>query len=160
MDCTFTADNGIFNYRVGAIISDGKRMLMATNPNSKEPFYYSVGGRVKFGETLKNAVLRELKEETGIKCEIDRMVCIHENFFNNESGIPFHEISVYFLIKPDKELLGIKNGYKTHDGPDGEYLEWIDLDNSNDKIIYPEFYKTVDFYSEKEVKHFVTFDLN
>lgn len=155
MDCTFNTDYGKFNYRVGALIVNGRKILMARNPQEKRKFYYSVGGRVKVGEKLHSAVMRELKEETGINCEISNMFAIHENFFTDDDGIPFHEISVFFVITPSKELLQIKNGQKTLGGPNGEYLEWIDLDNSNNITIYPEFLRKVDLKS-KEIYHFIT----
>lgn len=158
MDCTFKTEKGKFNYRVGAIILSGRKVLMARNPLEKRIFYYSVGGRVKFGETLENAILRELKEETNIDCEIDRLACIHENFFTDDDETAYHEVSVFFLIKPSKELLEIKNGHKTFDGPDGEYLEWIDLDNSEGVTIYPEFLRSIDFISDKEIKHIVNIE--
>lgn len=156
MDCTFKTDEGKFNFRVGAIIANGRKVLLARNPNEKREFYYSVGGRVKFGEALEAAVLRELKEETDIDCEIERMAAIHENFFTDDDGVKFHEISIFFLIKPNERLMNIKNGHLTNDGPNSEYLEWIDLDNLNGKTIYPEFYKDMDFNSITEIKHFIS----
>lgn len=156
MDCTFLTQYGKFNYRVGAIIADGRKILMARNPNEKRKFYYSVGGRVKFGEALTDAVLREVKEETNIDCEIERLACIHENFFTDDDNTPFHEISVFFLIKPNDKLLKIKSGYNTEMGPVNEYLEWIDLDNCKDITIYPEFYRSWDFINDTDIKHFVT----
>ncbi len=155
MDCTFKTMGGKFNYRVGAIIEHNRKVLMARNPQEKRRFNYSVGGRVKFGEKLEDAVVRELEEETGLHCEVLRLVCIHENFFTDDDGVPFHEVSVYFTIKPDERLLLIENGHKTTDGPDGEYLEWIDLDNSSDITIYPQFLREIDFNSEN-IQHFIT----
>ena len=51
---------------MGVIIHSGRKVLMARNPNEERAFYYSVGGRVRFGESMEEAALRELKEETGI----------------------------------------------------------------------------------------------
>ena len=155
MDCTFVTDLGKFNYRVGAIIKDGSRVLMAKNPEEKREFYYSVGGRVHFGESLEDAVLREVKEETNVECEIDRIACLHENFFTDDDGIPFHEISVFFFIKPCEALRNIKNGHNTEGGPGYEYLEWIDLNNCRGKTIYPDFYTTEDL-DTLTAGHFVT----
>ena len=160
MDCTFETEFGKFNYRVGLIILNGRKVLMTRNPNEKRLYYYSVGGRVNFGEALEQAALRELKEETGITCELERLVCIHENFFTADDGVPFHEISCFFTVKPNEELLHISDGHLTYGGPVGEYLEWIDLDNCGDITLYPEFIKTVDFGRNMEFRHFITRNRN
>ena len=157
MDCTFKTEKGKFNYRVGAIIRNGNRILMARNPGeTRGDMWYSVGGRVRFGETAEEACLRELKEETGLKLELERLAAIHENFFRDAEGTLYHEISFFFLIKPDERLYSLENGHPTTDGPDGEVLEWLDLSDCADKQIYPEFFKTTDFSKEKDILHFIT----
>lgn len=153
MDCTFITENGNFNYRVGVVIVKDGRMLMARNPI--EACYYSVGGRVRFGESLVEAVIRELKEETGIDCEIGRLVCIHENFFKNVEGVFFHEFSCFFTVKPNPDLMSIPDGHRTSGGPDGEYLTWIDTENC-ELPVYPDFFRTSGFGIGGEVKHYIT----
>ena len=157
MDCTFLTEQGRFNYRVGAIILSGGKVLMARNPQEKRVFYYSVGGRVKFGESLTEAVIREVREETGVDCEVDRIACIHENFFTDDDGVRFHEVSAFFLIKPCEELLNLHSGQLTDQAQAGEYLEWIDLHRC-EITIYPEFLRTVDFGADREIRHFVTYE--
>ncbi len=156
MDCTFQTEEGRFNYRVGVIITNGDRMLMARNPLDRREYYYSVGGRVNFGEELTAAVIRELKEETGVDCEIGRLACIHENFFTDSDGVPYHEVSVFFTVKENEQLLRIPNGHLTDHGPKGEYLEWIDMKHSDGITVYPEFFKTADFSRETGVMHFIS----
>ena len=141
MDCTFKTNEGKFNYRVGAIIRNGNKILMARNPNEKREFWYSVGGRVHFGESAEEAILRELKEETGLDCKIERMAAIHENFF-----------------KLTDESAAIPSGHHTDGGPNGEFLEWIDLSDCEGKTLYPDFFKTTDFSKETGVLNFVTRD--
>ena len=157
MDCTFDTKVGRFNFRVGLIITSGRKILMARNPNEEPAFYYSVGGRVKYGESLEAAALREAKEETGLDCELDRLACIHENFFTDPHGTAYHEISCFFTVKPDPELLKIEDGHKTDDGPAREYLSWVDMESCSDPV-YPEFFKTVDFSKSRDILHFVTRD--
>ena len=158
MDCTFLTDEGKFNFRVGALIKNGSKVLMARNPNEQREFYYSVGGRVKFGESAEQAVLREVKEETGIDCEVQRLAAVHENFFTDDDGVPFHEISFFFLLKPNEALLSIPNGHKTTNGPDSEYLVWIDLNACDGITLYPEFYKTEEILNNGSAAHFITYD--
>ena len=61
MDCTFETEKGIFNFRVGVIIADGRKVLMARNPNEPREFYYSVGGRVNFGESMEDAAKADMR---------------------------------------------------------------------------------------------------
>lgn len=155
MDCTFHTEQGNFNFRVGVIIADGRRILMARNPNEARAFCYSVGGRVNFGESMEEAAVREVMEETGVDCEIDRMVAVHENFFTDDDGVPFHEISCFFTVKPHEGLLRIPDGHRTDHGPRGEYLCWIDMDDPGDITVYPDFFKTLDL-NDREIRHFIT----
>ncbi len=87
--------------RVAAIIIEEGALAFMTNPT--EDYVYSVGGAVQLGETSEEAVLREIKEETGQDYEIDRLLFIHENFFQQNSGklagLNCHEISFYYLMK-------------------------------------------------------------
>ena len=79
MDCTFNTPEGKFNLRVGAVITDGNRVLV--NTDSRVDFYTVIGGRVKLGETAEAAILREIREETGVSAETDRLYSISEKFF-------------------------------------------------------------------------------
>ncbi len=47
--------------------------------NDRQDYLYSVGGRVKFGETAEQAVIREVFEETGTEMEVD-----HLGFYSGE----------------------------------------------------------------------------
>ena len=61
-DMTVPCDEGFINIRVGAILMrDGKFLMVG---NNRCDYVYSVGGRIKFGETAEEAVVREVLEET------------------------------------------------------------------------------------------------
>ena len=64
-DMTVPCGSGLINIRVGAIILKNGKFLMVGNDRNN--YLYSVGGRLKFGETAEEAVKREVFEETGLK---------------------------------------------------------------------------------------------
>lgn len=146
--------DGILNIRVGAIIMKEDNFLMVENDLFDH--MYSVGGRVKFGETAEEAVVREVFEETGVKMEIDRLGFIHENFFPGDSlvkqGNIVHEISFFFYMKVPEDFEPVCDSF-TEDG-NKEHLVWIRADHP--KTYYPAFFRTELESPVKEVKHFVT----
>ncbi len=140
-DISIKTDYGRFNYRVGAIIINDGKLLMVKN--SAEPYYYSVGGRVKMSEFSNDAVKREVFEEIQINMEIEKLVYIHENFFIWEvANEPFHEITFFYLMKPilHDDLSLIKCDTIGENGGD-ESLHWLPLDKLPQYHLYPEFFK-------------------
>lgn len=104
-DCCFCSGNDWFRYRVGAIIISGEYALFAYSETDKH--YYSVGGGVHIGEHSRDAVLRETMEETGMKLEIERPLCIVENFFYGTGtlgGLNCHAVEFYYLMKPAEKV--------------------------------------------------------
>ena len=55
----------MLNIRVAGIIIKDNRVLMVKNLRSD--YIYSLGGRLKFGESAARGVVREVYEETGLK---------------------------------------------------------------------------------------------
>ncbi len=155
-DCCFERGGNRFRYRVGAIVIEDGEVLLATNAACG--YYYSIGGGVHFGETSEQAVLRELKEETGADYEIDRLAFIHENLFSGDNsnalkGMMCHEISLYYLVKPR----GSKDIKCESVSPDGkEYAEWVPIDILKQIKVFPEFYKDMLSDIPSGVTHVVT----
>lgn len=157
-DITLNAGHGRFNYRVGAIIVYDNRLLMVKNINM--PYYYSVGGRVKFNESSTETVLREVYEETQVNMEIERLAYLHENFFTWEIGNgPCHEIAFFYRMKPvgKQEWTAICCNSRGEDGG-AESLHWLPLETLSNYYIYPEFFKTELQNRGNEFGHFVTRD--
>lgn len=105
IDCCFQSGKDWFRYRVGAIIISGEYALFAYSETDKH--YYSVGGGVHIGEHSEDALLRETMEETGLKLEIERPLCIVENFFcgtGTLGGLNCHAIEFYYLMKPAEKV--------------------------------------------------------
>lgn len=139
-DITYSTPEGVFNMRVGAIILQKDKVLLVNNGLH----YYSVGGRVKLHETMEQAVIREVFEETGENFEVDRLIWINEGFFTvtggKYDGERFREISFFFLMKP-KLGVEIPNGHDIDEGT-REWLEWVPINQLSNCIVYPEVFKT------------------
>lgn len=150
MDCTFHTQEGIFNYRVGAIIRNEDRFLLAHDPAAG--IYYSVGGRVHLNETLEEALQREIEEESGIRDFEYRFCAIHENFFDQ-----VHEISVFFEILNPEVFDSVKTGHLTEGGPGGERLIWLPQSELNQPNVFPDFLNRLDLSAENgQLAHFIT----
>ena len=153
-DMCVACDDGILNIRVGAIIMQDGKILMVGN--DRADYLYSVGGRIQFGETAEEAVVREVFEETGIKMEIDRLGFVHENYFYGDApskqGRLVYEISRYCYMKVPHDFTPVSQSFTEDDSR--EYLRWVSLDE-NEKM-YPEFFRTELRNPANTVKHFVT----
>lgn len=153
-DMCVACDQGIINIRAGAIImKDGKILMVG---NSRSDYLYSVGGRLKLGETAEEAVVREVLEETGVKMEIDRLGFVHENYFYGDApsnlGKLIYEISFFFYMKVPKDFAPISESF-TEDHC-REELKWVSVEEGI--RMYPEFFKTELKHPVHTVKHFVT----
>ena len=153
-DICVPCGEGLVNLRVGAIIIRDGKFLMAGN--RRNDYLYSVGGRIKFGETAEEAVVREVFEETGVKMSIDRLGFIHENYFRGDVpsnlGKLIYEISFYFYMDVPEDFSPLCRSF-TENG-DEEFLCWVSPDALG--TIYPEFFRTELDPSASGVKHFVT----
>ncbi len=153
-DMTVHCDDGLINIRVGAIIMKNGQFLMVGNERSD--YLYSVGGRIKFGETAEEAIVREVMEETGVNMEVDRLGFVHENYFYGDSptklGKLIYEVSFFFYMKVPEDFELVSESFTEDESK--EYLRWVSADESIK--IYPEFFRTELRVPENTVKHFVT----
>ena len=152
-DMCVVCDDGILNIRAGAIIMKDGKLLMVGDDRD---YLYSVGGRLKFGETAEEAVVREVFEETGVKMEIDRLGFVHENYFYGDAPYNLnkliYEISFFFYMKVPDTFAPVSESF-TEDNSK-EHLVWVSPDE-NIKI-YPDFFRTELRNPTDTVKHFTT----
>lgn len=153
---TVPCDNGLINLRVGAIILKDGKFLMARN--ERDDYLYSVGGRIQFGETAEEAVVREVEEETGVRMDVDRLGFVHENYFYGDvpgvnAGKLVYEVSFYFYMKAPEGFEPVGES-RTDEGQVRETMEWVSPDDP--RTLYPAFYRTELARPEMTVKHFVT----
>ena len=134
-DMCVPCGGGLLNIRVGAIIIKGGKAL--TVKSQFGDYCYSVGGRIKFGETAEQAVVREVFEETGVRMTVDRLGCVSEVYFMNDSpkafGKPVYELALYFYMRVPEDFEPMTD----HIGDGVERFRWIAADDP--VTLYPDF---------------------
>ena len=82
-----------------AIIIRGDRVLLIRRGNDPDRGRWSIpGGAVELGETLQQAVLREVREECGLDVEIGDIVNVYDLIIpDGEGRIRFHYVLIHFV---------------------------------------------------------------
>lgn len=102
---------------VGAVAVDDGRLLLIRRGHGPAAGEWSVpGGRVEAGETLVEAVMRELAEEAGVEGVCDRLVGWAERI-----GDDYHYVIVDFAVT-------VLEPGDVRAGSDADEAEWVALD--------------------------------
>jgi mutator protein MutT len=117
---------------VGAIIIDDNRVLLARRANPPLQGEWSIpGGLVEIGETTRDAIIREVLEETALRVEVVTLVEVFERIVrNNQSRVQYH----YVLLDYRCRVLG----GQAQAGSDVSELRWATLDELELLSVAPE----------------------
>jgi 8-oxo-dGTP diphosphatase len=104
---------------VGAVILDGDKILLEKRKNMPSKGKWSVpGGLVELGESVENAVVREVKEETGLDVYEPRLVDVVTYVSMGERGaVMYHYVIIDYLVN-------VKGG-KAKAASDAAALKWV-----------------------------------
>lgn len=144
-DIKFKDGNDLFNYRVAAVIESNSKYLFQKMPNDTN--YTLVGGRVRFMETTKEALIREVLEEVGYDITNDdyHVAEIAENFFDykDADGVIHKVQTLLFIYKVNisEESNIIKDTVFTMQDKDGTTLHWLSYDETKKASILPSIAK-------------------
>ena len=137
-DMCVPCGDGLLNIRVGALIVKNGRILMVQGSHD---YLYSVGGRIKMGETAREAIVREVFEETGVKMDVKSLIAVHENYFYGDvptnQGKLIYEVSFYFQMDVPEDFQPVCDS--VNEAGDKECLRWVSPDTP--MTIYPEFFR-------------------
>jgi len=84
---------------VGALIVNKEGKILLTKSHKWFDKYTLPGGHIEVGETMKEAVIREVKEEVGLDVEVGDMLLMQEAIFAEEFWKRKHFIFFDFLCK-------------------------------------------------------------
>jgi 8-oxo-dGTP diphosphatase len=92
---------------VGAVVVSRGRALLVKRGHEPAMGQWSIpGGRVKPGETLHDAVRREIREETGLSVEVGRRLRVLERIFRDDSGrVKYHYVLIDYRAVPTGGVL-------------------------------------------------------
>lgn len=119
------------------VVRDGKVLVGHRKGSFGAGEYGVIGGHVEYGETLEEAVLRELREECGIKVKNLRMLCVSDLM----QYAPRHYVDVGFVAEWESGEPQILEPHKC------QGWEWRHLDDLPEQMFgvsleYVEAYKT------------------
>lgn len=107
--------------RVRLIIIKNGKILMSYVKS--EDFYFFIGGKMEFGETLKETCVREVMEECGANFTFKKILYVRDYIKSEENE---HSLELFVLgdIDKFKEVEGILDEETNGD----HYQTWLELD--------------------------------
>lgn len=84
---------------VGAIILNGKDEIFLARSKKWKDRWVVPGGHLKFGETLEQALRREIKEETCLEVSDIKLIDVKESIFSEEYHKRKHLVFIDFSCK-------------------------------------------------------------
>jgi nucleoside triphosphatase len=94
---------------VGALILNGKGQILLAKSSKWKDRFTLPGGHVELGETVEEALKREIKEEVGLEIEPIRFLQFQEAVYSLEFIRPKHFIFLDFLCKAETNNVKIDN---------------------------------------------------
>lgn len=140
-DILFDHGNARFSYRISALIVQNGRILLQCPVGTSD--YAFIGGHVAFGETTKETLVREIREEIHADAVIGDLTAVGEVFID-WGRLPdgtlrhCHQIGLYFLATVDESQLPAADRFCGYDEAGNERFDleyiWFPLDELREKI--------------------------
>ena len=132
---------GIETIARGVCVRDGKLLLCRAKGGSST---YLPGGHIEFGETGRQALVREVKEELGVESSTGAFLGVVENSFL-QHGKPHAEINLVYELKLGNGERGMGNGElpTLQSQEDWIEFEWCDLNRLEEANLLPPVFRTL-----------------
>ena len=117
---------------VGVVVRNDDRMLLIKRGKNPGKGLWAVpGGKIRFGETLREAAAREVSEETGLDVEIGGVIWAGEVMDDER-----HMVLVDFE--------GTVVGGRLAAGDDADDAQWVSLDEMDAYPLTPTMYDLIE----------------
>ena len=117
----------------GVCIIDGKVLLCLPKDRS---YSYLPGGHIEFGETGREALVREMKEETGLDATAGELLGVVESSFV-QKGEKHCEINLFYKMGlRGCEVAGLR-GYEIESQEDWICFDWVECDKIDSVNLLP-----------------------
>ena len=136
-------DTGKIVLGVGAVVwNDEAEVLLIRRSKPPRLGEWSLpGGKVEIGETLRAALLREVREETGLDVQIVDLLDTAEIIFDAEAGASdAHYVLVDFTVRAVSGMLAA--------GSDAADARWFSLDAIADLHLWNETRRVIERSAE------------
>ena len=101
-----------------AIQINGTFLLLKRNNQPAKGEWWFPGGRIKKGETLQQALIREVKEETGLTITQHKLINVYSRVFPER-----HDITIAYHCRAEKQEITLNNEHQEYkllsNPPDG-----------------------------------------
>lgn len=116
--------------------SDSRRVLLVHRPRYDDWSFPK--GKLDPGETIEEAALREVREETGLKCRIIRKLAVGRYLYRTRNKGRLKPKTVhYFLMERLNRRIKVP-------GDEVDLAEWVELGEASRKLTYAQDRKLLD----------------
>jgi len=122
---------------VGAVVIGSQGVLLVRRDKEPGKGLWSIpGGGVEVGETQTDAVIREVREETGIDCEVVEIISTADVIMHDsDARVEFHYLLNHYLTRA-------VGGTIQKESPEAE-VSWFNLDELPEDEIPPQIIKVI-----------------
>jgi len=109
----------------GVVVRDGKALIVKRAHEPRKGEWSLPGGLLELGESLQDAVRREIKEETALDVTVGPIIETFDRVHRDDHGrIRYHFVIVDFVCWP--------NGGEAMPGSDADGVAWVSVAEIDD----------------------------
>ena len=102
------------------MVEDDKLLLIKRAAEPSKGKWSVPGGSVEWGESLEEALKREVREETGLEIEVEKVAGVFDLLIQGEDGIQYHYVIIDYFAHPTGGTLA--------PGDDAAEARWVPVE--------------------------------